>query len=238
MACMDEFGQPVGRAVSWTPPATLPALTATGRSVAIAPLALEHAEGLWEALGPGRSQWTYMSVEPPTGVDDLRGIVAGYLETPGWVPHVITGLDGGVLGMASLLRIRPAEGAAEIGAISYGVRLRRATAGTEAMTLLAEHAFSAGYRRYEWKCDALNAASRAAATRLGFRFEGIWRNALVYKGRNRDTAWYAMTDDDWQRIRPVHEAWIEGTETGANGHQAFRLSEATAALWDDEGDIQ
>ena len=94
--------------------------------------------------------------------------------------------------------------------------------------MFARHAFDSGFRRYEWKCDALNAPSRSAALRLGFRFEGIWRDAMVYKGRNRDTAWYAMTEDDWRRIEPVHEAWL--ASTGEDGQQVFRLSDGTASL--------
>jgi len=231
MAHEDEFGQPVGPPVSWTPPAPLTPLTATGREVAVAPLRPEHAPGLWEALGPDRAQWTYLGPEPPSGVDDMRRIVEGYLAADGWIPHVLTDPSGTVLGTASYLRVQPALGSAEIGGISYGTRLRRSVAATEAMTMFARHAFASGYRRYEWKCDALNAPSRAAALRLGFRYEGTWRNALVYKGRNRDTAWYAMTDDDWRRLEPVHVAWLEGA---VDGRQAFRLSEATAALWNEE----
>lgn len=231
MARMDEFGQPVGRPVSWSPPTALTPLTTTGRDVAVAPLLPEHAAGLWEALGPGRAQWTYLGPEPPTSVDDMRAIVEGYLSSPGWSPHVITDPEGVVLGMASYLRVRPALGSVEIGAISYGTRLRRNPAATEAMTLFTRHVFTSGFRRYEWKCDDLNAPSRSAALRLGFRYEGTWRNALVYKGRNRDTAWYAMTDDDWRRLEPIHTAWLAGT---GDGRQAFALSEATAALWNDE----
>lgn len=226
----NEFGQPVGREVSWVPPEPLAMLTATGRTVAVAPLTPEHAEGMWEALGPDPSQWTYMPSDPPKDVEDMRRVIDGYLRTEGWMPHVITDLDGAVLGMGGYLRVQPQLGSAEIGFISYGGRLRRSVAATEAMTLFASHVFDSGYRRYEWKCDALNSASRAAALRLGFRFEGVWRNALVYKGRNRDTAWYAMTDDDWRRLRPAHEAWLE---TATDDGQAFRLSEATAALWEE-----
>ena len=224
----DEFGQPIGRPVTWSPPTALTPLTAVGSHVALAPLRPDHAEGLWEALGPDPAQWTYLGPEPPTSVADMRAVIESYLATPDWLPHVITDPGGVVLGTASYLRVQPAVGSVEIGAISYGTALRRSAAATEAMTLFARHAFASGYRRYEWKCDALNAPSRAAATRLGFRYEGTWRNALVYKGRNRDTAWYAMTDEDWRRLEPVHTAWLAGV---ADGRQAFSLSEATAALW-------
>lgn len=231
MVRRDEFGQPIGRPVSWSPPGAIAPLTAVGSHVALAPLDPDHAEGLWEALGPDPAQWTYLGPEPPASVADMRAVVESYIANPDWLPHVITDPAGVVLGTASYLRIQPAVGSVEIGAISYGTRLRRSAAATEAMTMFARHAFASGYRRYEWKCDALNAPSRAAATRLGFRYEGTWRNALVSKGRNRDTAWFAMTDDDWRRLEPVHVAWLAGV---VDGRQAFSLSEATAALWNEK----
>lgn len=230
MQITSEFGQPVGRPVSWEPPPPLEALTAQGRTVALAPLTPDHAEGMWAALGPDPAQWTYMPANPPQDTVAMRDIITGYCDNPGYLPHVITDPDGTVLGMASYLRVQPALGTAEIGAISYGTHLRRSTAATEAMTLLAGHVFASGYRRYEWKCDSLNVASRAAALRLGFRFEGVWRNALVYKGRNRDHAWFAMTDDDWRRLEPVHRDWLQH----AGDTQPYSLSHAVAALWADD----
>lgn len=231
MVRMNEFDQPIGRAVTWSPPEALQNVTARGRWVALAPLTPGHAEGMWSALGPDVAQWTYMGPEAPANVDDMRRIVTGYCDDPATLAHVITDLDGTVLGMASYLRIQPSLGSVEIGSISYGRALRRSRAATEAMTMFARHAFDSGFRRYEWKCDALNAPSRSAALRLGFRFEGIWRDAMVYKGRNRDTAWYAMTEDDWRRIEPVHEAWL--ASAGEDGQQVFRLSDGTASLWDE-----
>ncbi len=120
---------------------------------------------------------------------------------------VVPARRAGAEGVVSLMRAEPAHGVVEVGAIVLGPGLQRTTAATEAMWLLARHVFGLGYRRYEWKCDALNAPSRSAAVRLGFRFEGVFRQAVVTKGRNRDTAWFAMTDGDWSGavpgLRPV-----------------------------------
>ncbi|MDO5626999.1 MAG: GNAT family protein [Mobilicoccus sp.] len=225
----NEFGQPVGRAVAWGGAQPLAPLMVQGRTVALAPLdPVQHLAGLWEAFRSDPAAWTYLPYEPPASLEELAWILDQVVGSGVFAPHVITDTEGTPLGMASYLRTQPDVGSAEIGFITYGAALRRSTAATEAMTLLAAHVFASGYRRYEWKCDALNAASRTAALRLGFRFEGVWRNALVTKGRNRDTAWYAMTDDDWTRLAPVHEAWLM---SAAAGEPAFRLSEATAALW-------
>jgi RimJ/RimL family protein N-acetyltransferase len=106
------------------------------------------------------------------------------------------------------MRDDPTNGSVEVGGILLGADLQRSTAATEAMWLMARHVFDSGYRRYEWKCDALNAPSRAAALRLGFSYEGTFRQAVVYKGRNRDTAWYSMTDEDWRALAPAYAAWL------------------------------
>jgi RimJ/RimL family protein N-acetyltransferase len=123
-------------------------------------------------------------------------------------------------GIASYLRIAPEHGSIEIGHIWFGAPLRRTTAATEAIYLLARHAFDElGYRRLEWKCDSLNAPSRRAAERFGFTFEGVFRKHMVLKGRNRDTAWYAITDDEWPCIRAGFEAWLSPTNFDAGGAQ-------------------
>jgi RimJ/RimL family protein N-acetyltransferase len=133
--------------------------------------------------------------------------------------------DGRPSGVASYLRITPAAGSIEVGHLLFAPRLQRRPAATEAMYLLMRRAFELGYRRYEWKCDALNAASRAAAQRLGLSFEGIFRNATVYKGRSRDTAWYAAIDSEWPALRIVFEQWLEPANFGASGEQCRRLAD-------------
>jgi RimJ/RimL family protein N-acetyltransferase len=136
---------------------------------------------------------------------------------------IVTLADGRPAGIASYLRITPEHGTIEIGHIWLGVTLRRTTAATEAMYLLAREAFDGlGHRRLEWKCNALNAASCRAAERLGFTFEGVFRQHMVVKGRNRDTAWYAITDGEWPAIRSGMEAWLAPENHGAEGQTQRR----------------
>lgn len=134
--------------------------------------------------------------------------------------------DQRALGLASYLRITPQFGVIEIGHIWFGSPLQRTTGATEAIYLLARHAFDdLGYRRLEWKCNALNAASRRAAERFGFNFEGVFRKHQVVKGRNRDTAWYAMTDEEWPTIRSGFEAWLAPQNINADGGQRRSLAD-------------
>ena len=129
------------------------------------------------------------------------------------------------VGIATYLRIDHANGTAEVGHISFSTALQRTTAATEAMYLMAAHAFDVvGVRRYEWKCDSLNEASRRAATRLGFAYEGTFRQAVVYKGRNRDTAWFAITDEQWPRIRTAFESWLDPANFDEHGQQRHPLT--------------
>ena len=139
-------------------------------------------------------------------------------------------MDERPLGLTSYLRITPEFGVIEIGHIWFGAPLQRTTAATEAIYLLARHAFDdLGYRRLEWKCNALNAASRRAAERFGFTFEGVFRKHQVVKGRNRDTAWYAITDEDWPAIRAGFQSWLAPANFDGEGRQRHRLGELTAA---------
>jgi RimJ/RimL family protein N-acetyltransferase len=117
--------------------------------------------------------------------------------------------SGLAIGVASYLRIDPANGAIEVGHLQFSPRLQRSTAATEAMYLMMKQAFDLGYRRYEWKCDALNAGSRRAAERLGFTFEGVFRQAVVYKGRNRDSAWYSIIDSRWPLLVAAYRRWLD-----------------------------
>jgi RimJ/RimL family protein N-acetyltransferase len=134
--------------------------------------------------------------------------------------------DGRPLGIGSYLRFAPEHGTIEVGHIWFGVPLQRTAAATEAIFLLAAHAFDdLGYRRLEWKCNALNDASRRAAERFGFTFEGVFRKHMVVKGRSRDTAWYAIVDDDWPAIRRGYEAWLAPENFDANGMQRRRLGD-------------
>jgi len=146
-------------------------------------------------------------------------------------PRIIDLATGTATGVASYLRIDPAAGSIEVGHINYSPKLQRTIAATEAMYLMMRRAFDElGYRRYEWKCNALNAPSRSAATRLGFAYEGIFRQADVVKGRNRDTAWYAITDDEWPKLRAAFDCWLDPANFDAAGNQRVSLSSLTAKL--------
>ena len=143
--------------------------------------------------------------------------------------------DGQPLGFASYLRIFPDSGSIEVGHIHYSPRLQRSPTATEAMYLMMKTAFELGYRRYEWKCDALNAPSRRAAQRFGFSYEGIFRQAMVYKGRNRDTAWYAAIDSEWPALRAAYETWLAPENFDADVRQRQRLADLTAPILKSRG---
>jgi len=143
---------------------------------------------------------------------------------------VVENSTGSAVGVASYLRIAPRNGSIEVGHLNFSPALQRTPAATEAMFLMMERAFGLGYRRYEWKCDALNAASRAAAQRLGLSFEGVFRQATVYKGRNRDTAWYAAIDTEWPALRSAFQRWLAPSNFDETGRQRTRLADLTGPL--------
>lgn len=220
---LNDLGQPIGLPVQgWTPrPAADPAVL-EGRYVRLEALKGDHAEVLHPALNDPahRSLWTYVPFDGPfPDVEQTREWATSLHAGFGWAALCIRTTDTELApaqrdlaaGVACYLRPEPAMGTIEVGGIVLGPALQRTRAATEAMYLMARHVFSElGYRRYEWKCDALNAPSRAAALRLGFTYEGTWRNALIYKGRNRDTAWFSITDDEWRDVlSPAFEAWLD-----------------------------
>ncbi len=134
------------------------------------------------------------------------------------------------MGVASYLRITPSMGSIEVGHIHFSALLQRTPAATEAMYLMMKHAFELGYRRYEWKCDALNAPSRTAALRLGFSFEGIFRQASVYKGRSRNTAWYAAVDEEWPYLQTAFETWLDPDNFDMHGQQRQSLTQIRTGI--------
>jgi RimJ/RimL family protein N-acetyltransferase len=226
---------PVGPELSWTPVSPPGRSPLVGDHVLLRPLVVADAEQLYAATHPPDGDpavWTYMSDGPYADVDDLRRalVTAETSEDPVFFA-VVRG--GRVLGRASYMRITPEFGVIEIGNILFARALQRSTATTEAIYLLARHAFDdLGYRRLEWKCNALNAASRRAADRFGFTFEGVFRNHQIVKGRNRDTAWYAITDDDWPVIRAGFEAWLSPANFDSAGVQRAGLTELIGAARD------
>lgn len=202
-----------------------------GRLVRILPLDPDaHWRDLWHALGgpAGGDVWTYMPIGPFGDEATFRaGMHMIARNSPDWVPTAI--LDkatGRALGTASYMRMDPPNGSAEVGCIAYGEGLKRRPGATEAMLLMGRHIFEGlGYRRYEWKCDAANAASRSAALRLGFTFEGTFRQHMVVKGRNRDTAWFSITDEEWPAIAAAMEGWLDPVNFSQDGQQVKRLQD-------------
>lgn len=220
----------VGPELDWTP-ARRPAPTEMRGSYSLLrPVDPGDAEPLYRlahAPDGDPSIWTYLPYGPFERPDDLRHMLesAQRSEDPLWFT-LATLPDQTPLGMVAYQRIEPGHGVIEIGQLWYGPPLKRTTAATELIYLLARHAFDElGYRRLEWKCDALNAASRRAAERYGFQFEGIFRRHMVVRGRNRDTAWFAIIDSDWPAIRAAHEAWLAPDNFDAQGRQRRSLGE-------------
>ncbi|WP_231263300.1 GNAT family N-acetyltransferase [Nocardioides alpinus] len=225
----NDHGQPLGRPVDWTP-ATAPAsdTVLTGAGVRLEPIGPQHVDDLYAALcrTDDDALWTYLVWERPRTRDELTSIVEQMVDAPAAVAFAIVPVETGrAAGFCSLMRIDPAMGSIEVGGIALGRQLQRSRAATEAMALLMRHAFDElGYRRYEWKCDSLNGASRRAAIRLGFIWEGRFRNALVYKGRNRDTDWFSITDLEWPRVRQALDDWLDDSNFDDMGRQRVRLA--------------
>jgi RimJ/RimL family protein N-acetyltransferase len=201
-----------------------------GGSVTLAPLdAAVHTEALFEALRGADHLWTYLTYGP---FDDLATFRAHVNETAAAAdPFFFAIIDQAsqrAVGRAALMRIEPQHRAIEVGHILYSPALQRTRGATESMYLLARHVFEdLGYRRYEWKCHALNAASRAAALRLGFTFEGVFRQHMIVKGRNRDTAWFSMLDREWPSRRDEFERWLSPGNFDAHGRQLSPLRPST-----------
>ena len=170
--------------------------------------------------------WTYLSSDSFERLEDYRAWLTPMAQSQDPLFHTIVDRGTGMpAGIAAYLRIDPPMGVIEVGHIAFSPLLQRTPAATEAMYLLMRRAFDElGYRRYEWKCDSLNAPSRAAADRLGFRYEGIFRQALVYKGRNRDTAWYSIVDKEWPARKAAFEAWLDPSNFAADGRQIRPLA--------------
>lgn len=220
----------LGREVkNWTPPLRPADDAMEGRVVRLEPLNADaHAADLHRAFAGHESLWDYMPYGPfvSAGAYHRWAKEREAAEDPRFfvLRNRATGHCGGI---ASYLRIAPEAGSIEVGHICISPEMQKGLAATEAMWLMMDWAFRAGYRRYEWKCNALNMASRRAAQRLGFSYEGIFRNHLVVKGRNRDTAWFAVTSEDWPALSEAFRAWLAPGNFDAEGRQKERLSDLT-----------
>jgi RimJ/RimL family protein N-acetyltransferase len=199
-----------------------------GRHARLEPLNWpKHGEGLFTAVGGDANAgiWDWMPVGPFPDRESLRSFLALMHDAEGWKTLVIHDRPSGdILGMATFMRIREAHGSAEIGCVAFGPKLKRTRHATEAQALMAGHLFDElGYRRYEWKCNVGNAASRRAAERFGYVFEGVFRNDMVAKGRSRDTAWYSITDTEWPALRLALEHWLADGNFATDGGQIRTL---------------
>lgn len=213
----------------WTPP-PMPGLDRmNGQFVILEQLDADaHAADLYQAFSSDPSLWDYMYSGPFTSASGFHRWVRDGAAKPDMVYYAIRDLaSGGCTGIAAYLGIAPTAGSIEVGSICFGPALQRSKAATEAMYLMMQWVFEAGYRRYEWKCNALNLPSRKAAQRLGFSYEGIFRQAVVVKGRNRDTAWFAIIDKEWPALREAYAAWLAPSNFLATGKQRESLADLT-----------
>lgn len=227
----NEFGQPVGEAVpAWSGSKSPTGELLEGRLCRLEQLDVgQHGDDLADAfaLDAEGQLWTYMSSGPFATKAALKDWIA--TASKGRDPlfyAVVEKASAKAVGIASYMRIAPEAGSIEVGTIAYSPLLQRTSLATEAMFLMMAHAFETlGYRRYEWKCDSLNSASRKAAERYGFSFEGVFRQALVYKGRNRDTAWFSILDREWPAIKEAFIAWLDPGNFDLNGQQKQKLAD-------------
>jgi RimJ/RimL family protein N-acetyltransferase len=219
---------PVGAPVD-PAPAPLPgAVTLKGRYGTVERLsAARHGTALAEAMRGHDDIWAYIPVGPFSDDATLAAYIGDCERNKERVFYAVVDTGGRAVGILSLMEIRPANRVIEVGNIVYSPALQRTPLGTEAQYLIARYAIETlGYRRYEWKCNALNAGSRRAAERYGFTYEGLFRQHMIVKGRNRDTAWFSMLDTEWPARKAAFERWLAPENFGNQGRQKARLGEA------------
>ncbi|MGH6770969.1 MAG: GNAT family N-acetyltransferase [Xanthobacteraceae bacterium] len=217
---------PLGPAVDATPAQRPGPVTLEGRYGRIEKLGARHAAELWNAFAGHDRIWTYMSSYGSfADASAFEAWLAGRVALDDPYSYAVVDRSGRALGVAALMDIRSAMRSIEVGHIVYSPALQRTALGTEAQYLLARYAFEGlGYRRYEWKCNALNAPSRQAALRYGFTFEGVLRSHMIAKGRNRDTAYFSMLDSEWPACKAAFERWLAPDNFDAAGQQRIPLS--------------
>ena len=212
---------------AWQPRPPVTNAPIAGRHVRLEPLdPAGHADGLWAAFGAQEDLWTYIPVGPFADRAALQDGLDWIAARPDWDGFTIFDTTGHACGTACYMRTDAANGSTEIGCIVYGEALQRTRSATEVQYLCARRVFDElGYRRYEWKCNALNEASKRAAKRFGFTYEGTFRQHMVVKGKNRDTAWFSMLDHEWPAIKLRFETWLDPANFDAGGKQKQRLND-------------
>ena len=221
------MSKPSPTPIHWNPVPAPVATTLHGRTVTLEPLDAEkHTPALWEAVEGHDEVWAWLADGPYAAESRLREALQQKQDGPAAVFFaIVPAATGLAAGYASFMRIDSANGVIEVGNILMSPSLQRTTAATEAMYLMARHVFDdLGYRRYEWKCNALNQPSRRAAQRYGFSFEGIFRQHMVIKGCSRDTAWFSMLDSEWQARKRAFESWLDPANFDESGRQRAPLN--------------
>jgi RimJ/RimL family protein N-acetyltransferase len=224
-------GQPIGLPVDITPAQWPSDVVLRGHYGHLEKLRADHAEALWSVFKGHEDVWTYISADGPfASFDDFAPFIATRAAASDPYAYAIVDSGGRALGYLTSMEIRPQMRVIEVGHVLYSPALQKTPLGTEAQYLLARYAFETlGYRRYEWKCNALNAASRRAALRYGFVFEGVLRAQLIAKGRNRDNAWFSMLEDEWPARKAAFERWLDPANFDADGKQRVSLAALNGA---------
>lgn len=226
----DPFvGEPV---VNWKPPTLVEGKPLTGKYCALSQLSVGHADALYEANARDRKNliWAYLPYGPFESAEVYKSWIAEVAgQADPWFYAIFDQRSNSPVGVASYLRIKPQSGSIEVGHINYSPLLQNTIAATEAMFLMMKQVFEAGYRRYEWKCNSLNQRSCNAARRLGFSFEGIFRQATVVKNHNRDTAWFSIIDKEWPALKQVYETWLADDNFDNEGRQKQALTALTGS---------
>ena len=232
---MNEWAQPVGFSIESSKPPIFPeGIVLGGRFSRLELFSRDHPmEDLYEAFirKQDESRWTYLPYGPFENYSNfLKWVHQFALKREPLFYLILSNETQKPLGLASYTRIDQENRVIEIGHLHFSEGLQQQTAATEAMFLMMAHVFELGYRRYEWKCDSLNLPSCRAAQRLGFSFEGVFRQARIYKGRNRDTAWFSVIDTEWTQLRQIYETWLGPANFDSNGFQKESLSALTKPL--------
>ena len=230
----NKYGQPIGPSVeNWRRRPGPGRTPLTGRTCRVEPVDVErHADDLFAAhfRAPDDRDWTYLPLERPASEAAFAAYLNDIADSPDPLHYAVIDIEfGKAVGTAALMRIDRENGSIEVGHVRWSPLMQRRIAGTEATYLMMRHAFDdLGYRRFEWKCDGLNARSRGAAVRYGFTFEGVFRNAAVVKGRSRDTAWYSITNEEWPSVGAAFEEWLQPSNFDRMGRQRRTLAHVRA----------
>lgn len=224
---LNQFDQPVGEALpDWQPVTRPPCMPLTGQHCLLVPLSIDHAEPLLQAfmLAPDDRDWTWLSAERPASLPQMQHWIADKVADAALVPFTVCSPNQQPCGVVCFASIEPGHGTVEIGHVTWSPLMQRSVIGSEAIYLLLQQAFSLGYRRVAWRCDSTNIASRRAAERLGFRFEGRFRQVMTRKQRNRDTDWLSIIDREWPAVQRALSAWLSADNFAAGGQQKRSLS--------------